>query len=83
MSVVVVLARVIHLVMALFIGASGVVLVDDSGVLGDQPALESTADAMREVGSGELSGGLDEFDDIRNAVRRIAGSFNDIANALD
>ncbi len=77
------LTRGVHLFMALFVVAGGIVMMDDSGRFDEHPAVASAAEAIRGVGSAELSGPLEEVGEIKESVERIAGSFTDLADALN
>lgn len=77
------LARGAQAVIVAFLAASAIVLADDNDMFDEQDAMASTAQTIREVGSGELPIDFGDFGDIKDSASRIADSFDEVARALD
>lgn len=77
------IVRAAWLVMAVYLAASAVVMADDRGLVDHEGTVASTAEAMRGLGSGELTGGLEELSDLIETAREILDSFNELGRALE
>jgi hypothetical protein len=65
--------RVLHLVMALYLAASAIELLDRSGLADDHAMVGETAQTLRDVRSGDDPFGVaDEIERTLEAVRRLA-----------
>lgn len=77
------IVRAAWLIMAVYLAASAVVMADDRGLVDEEGAVASTAEAMRGLGSGELTGGLEELGELVDTARRVADSFNELGRAFE
>lgn len=75
--------RVLYFIMGAYLAASGIVMLDQSGVTGEDSAVDSIALAIRETQSGDDPFGvIEEVENMIDAYRRIADAFEDAGNAL-
>ena len=75
--------RLIHLVMALYLAASGVELLDRSGLAGEETAVAETAETLRQIRAGDDPLGLiAEVRQAIDALRSVGNAFTEAGNAL-
>jgi len=70
--------------MALYLAASGIELLDRSGVADEYAVVNDTAETLREVRAGaDPSGVVAEIEQTIETVRRLTDSFREAGEALD
>lgn len=79
-----ILARGLHLIMALYLTASAVELLDRSGLAADHPVVGETAQTLRDVRSGDDPFGIaDELERTVRSAQRLAEIFTEAGDALN
>ncbi len=76
--------RVLHLIMALYLVASAIEMLDRSGLADDHPVVGETAQTLRDVRAGDDPFGIGE--DVERAVetvRRLVDAFNQAGEAIN
>lgn len=78
------LVRALYLVMCVYVAACAVVMLDRSGIAGEDSAVASAALAIRETLSGDDPFGvIDAAERLVEPYRRVTSGFNDAGQALD